>query len=514
MRNFIEIIAEKSLSPAELSMNKHEGKYLQILLKLAEAGPVSVSPEYIEKFGELVSLTPETVQAIADVIAIGAKLPTAPMFMLTNGSIVKGAWGALNKTVEYTGSEKKSYNAGHLSELLMGLAVSAKFFYSGSNITVKQLITIFNMMRIDAHQGKDNKRTANVQFAMETDVVYTDIKGKADLLTFRGVIPGISAQEFIKFAQGVQFPSDLNALMASAVRYVNESETVAKSVMQVKNDPNRNTINIVSDGTSDSKLTKADLVLSIDGKKINLFSLKTYSTPTLGQISGTTFGALTEWFMTSFNLNIEKYKEHFDPELSKEKLHENVFKLYDDVIYPKVEKLVEGQKPNKESQIVKQLVRSANLHARGANLEDVEIVKLDDSVSSGGYKILKFSDSIEDAMRMLDLHSKLIKGPKGRTIQILVKPAETLRRGEIWANLLCQFRSQLMGGYLRNYYEIGDIMVDLSELKGVDTGQAVGVKDPDDSMSADAIPSRPKRNSVIKHNMIPQVNQVGREKRA
>ena len=115
---------------------------------------------------------------------------------------------------------------------------------------------------------------------------------------------------------------------------------------------------------------------------------------------------------------------------------------------------------------------------------------------------------------MLDLHSKLIKGPKGRTIQILVKPAETLRRGEIWANLLCQFRSQLMGGYLRNYYEIGDIMVDLSELKGVDTGQAVGVKDPDDSMSADAIPSRPKRNSVIKHNMIPQVNQVGREKRA
>lgn len=514
MRKFIEIIIEKSLSPAELSMSKHGGKYLQILLKLAEAGPIAVSPEYIEKFGELVALAPETVQGIADVIAIGAKLPAAPMFVLTNGSVVKGAWGALNKTVEYTGSEKKTYNAGHLSELLMGLAVSAKFFYSGSDITVNQMISMFNMVKVDGHQGQDGKQTANVQFAMETDVVYQDIKGKADLLTFRGVIPGISAQEFIKFAQGGRFPTDLTALMASAVRYVNESETVSNSIMQVKKDPNRNTINIVSDGTTDSKLTKADLVLSIDGKKINLFSLKTYSTPTLGQISGTTFGALTEWFMTSFNLNIEKYKEHFDPELSKEKLHENVFKLYDDVIYPKVEKLVEGQKPNKESQIVKQLVRSANLHARGANLEDVEIVKLDDSVADGGYKILKFSDSIEDAMQMLDLHSKLIKGPKGRTIQILVKPADTLRRGEIWANLLCQFRSQLMGGYLRNYYEIGDIMVELSELKRLDTGRAVGIKDPKSSMSADSIPSRPKRDSKLKHDMVPQVSQVGRAKRA
>ena len=126
--------------------------------------------------------------------------------------------------------------------------------------------------------------------------------------------------------------------------------------------------------------------------------------------------------------------------------------------------------------------RSANMHARGSSMEDVEVVKLDDSVKSGGYKVLKFSDTIAEAMKKLDLHTRLIRGNQGRTIQILVEPAESLGRGRVWANLLCQFRSQLMGGYLRNYYEIGDIMVELTDIS----------KTKSDDIDADELPHRTK----------------------
>ena len=100
---------------------------------------------------------------------------------------------------------------------------------------------------------------------------------------------------------------------------------------------------------------------------------------------------------------------------------------------------------------------AAHFHARGESLEDVEIVKLDDSVSSGNYKILKFSDSLKDAMMQLDLDVRYIGKGQGRTIQIWVKPEadEKVARG---ANRICQFRTQKMGDSYRNYYEIGPMM--------------------------------------------------------
>jgi hypothetical protein len=246
---------------------------------------------------------------------------------------------------------------------------------------------------------------------------------------------------------------------------VNEAAGVAGACQQVMKDPNSNQIVITSDGTSDSKGTKADLILSIDGSPVNLLSLKTYSTPTLGQMSGVEFDTLVRWFDTSFDLDIGKYKKDLtDENLSKDQVIQKIFQLYDQVIYPQVQAQVENQKSGKEAEIVRRLARSANLHARGDKLEDVEVVKLDDKLTSGSYKILHFSDNLYDAMKMLDLHVNYNSGAKGRTIQILVKPVDEIAHGQHWANLLCQFRSQIMGNYLRNYFEIGDIMVELTQV--------------------------------------------------
>ena len=138
--------------------------------------------------------------------------------------------------------------------------------------------------------------------------------------------------------------------------------------------------------------------------------------------------------------------------------------LYDQVIFPQIEKSLATQSPGKEAAIVKQLARAANYFARGEAMEDVEIVKLDDKIKSGNYKILRFSDDLYDAMKHLDLEAKLINTGKGRTIQIWVKP-EADEKVSKSANKLCQFRTQKMGDSYRNYFETGAMLEKLTQIE-------------------------------------------------
>ena len=465
MRDLINIVTESGMSKGELSMTKHNGAYLTTLIKIATTqGQVETNPEKLSKYGNHIVLSPETLKALSTAVG-GAPLPDKPTFII-DGQQVQGSWADIYKSSQFTGLEaKKIYNTGHLAELFMGLAVSAKFFNLGRPVTVQNIIDMFGYAKLTNHiNPKTIKETSNLRFEISREIQYPT-KGKNDQLTFVAVTPGKTANEFIKYFNAKKFPDDIRSVLASAVIYVNEAAGVAGACQQVMKDPNSNQIVITSDGTSDSKGTKADLILSIDGSPVNLLSLKTYSTPTLGQMSGVEFDTLVRWFDTSFDLDIGKYKKDLtDKNLSKDQVIQKIFQLYDQVIYPQVQAQVENQKSGKEAEIVRRLARSANLHARGDKLEDVEVVKLDDKLTSGSYKILRFSDDLYDAMKMLDLHVNYNSGAKGRTIQILVKPAEEIAHGQHWANLLCQFRSQIMGNYLRNYFEIGDVMVELTQI--------------------------------------------------
>jgi hypothetical protein len=462
MRDLIDIITERGLTPAELG--KHKGAYLQKLIDLATQGPVATEPSYIEKLGPSIQLSPGTIESLKASLETGSELPSKPLFVNNTGQEYTGAWGAINKGSEYTGLEsKKTYNAGHLAELFMGLAVAAKFFNLGNSITVNLVIEMFKFSKIDTHVNpKTNKVTSNVVFTISQDIVYpATIKGKPDRLTFRGVIPGNSANAFIEQVNSENYTSDIQAVLASAVRYVNESASVEASIKQVQQDPNTNQINVTSDGTSDAKITKADLVLSVDGKKINLFSLKTYGSDTLGQISGVGFDQVNQWFSTSFGLDLSKYRSQIDKAKTPQEGFKILLKLYD-IIYPEIETLVDHQTPGQESDMVKKFVEAAKYHARGASGEDVEIVKLDDKIKTGNYKILKFSDDLYDAMKELDLETRMLKGDNSRTIQIWVKPDGS--KGMEKANKLCQFRTQKMGDSYRNYFESGIMLEKLTQI--------------------------------------------------
>lgn len=463
MRELINIVTEAGLSVGELSPEKHNGAYLKKLIQLATVGPVEASPDKKSQFPNGITLSNATILALQQTAEKNIPLPSKPVFVLGDGREVIGSWSAIHKSREYTGLEgKKTYNAGHLAELFMGLSVSAKFFNLGKPITVQNVIDMFGYVKISTHVNpKTSKATTNIRFDLSNTIEYTGKNGKADKLTFVGVIPGGSAQSFIDQVRSRNFPNDITAVLSSAVLYVNESASVAASVKQVASDPASNQIQVVSDGTSDAKMTKADIVLSIDGKKINLFSLKTYASKTMGQIAD-----LPEWFEHSFGFNLKGYEKYLDMSLPLETRVKNTVYMYDEVIWPKIVKELSNHKPSHETAIIKRLAKAANYHARGAGMEEVEVVKLDDSITSGSYKILKFSDNLHEAMSKLTLFPRRVaEGTQGRTIQILVKPESELKHGRYEANMLCQFRSQKMGQTLRNYFEIGDIMIALTELK-------------------------------------------------
>jgi hypothetical protein len=306
------------------------------------------------------------------------------------------------------------------------------------------------------------------EFSTTRIISYPDSGSKNDTLRFSAKIPAGSAQSFIRQYKEGKFEADLRAVLASAVRYCNESEAVTGACEKVHKDKNNNQIDILSDGTGDATSTKADLTLKVDGQKVNLLSLKTFSTSTLGQMSGLKFETLQRFFNTAFGVDIAPYASDFDETLPKEKLVKNLISLYDNVIYPQIKTLLDKQTPGQEAAVVNQIARAANLFARGEGMEDVEIVKLNDKLESGDYKIMRFSDSLKDAIKHYDLEAKLVGGgANGRTIQIWVKPAkdEKVVRN---SHMLCQFRSQLQGGYMRNNFETGKILEVLTEVGKVD----------------------------------------------
>lgn len=461
-----EFLKEAGLTQSELA--KHGGKYLNILLQLvgdAGTNPIEISPEYREKYGNTAQLAAQTIQALKNTQTANAPLPSAPFFLIPDpqtGQLkdTKGAWGALYKSSKFTAlAGRKEYNAGHLNELITGFSVTRKFLAVDKPITSDEVLDLMKQATTSVHQ-KDGMKSTSIKFDISTKVKYDS--AKEDDLYFVGVVPSMSAESFIKFLSTGSLPGDLNSLLSSSVKFVNEAQSVKDAIETVKSDPNNNRIDVTSDGTSDAKSTKADLKLLIDGSEKVLLSLKTSSTDTIGQISGLNFNNLKTFFEKGFNLDISGYSNWFDSTLSKEEVTQNVFRLYD-TIFTSIEKQLQNHSPGAETAIVKQLASAANFFARGEKSENVDVVKLDDSIGQGNYKILRFSDNLYDAMKALTLRAKILGKGQGRTIQILVQPdpAVVELKG---SDKLCQFRSQVMGGYLRNYFEIGPMMIKLTEI--------------------------------------------------
>jgi hypothetical protein len=162
---------------------------------------------------------------------------------------------------------------------------------------------------------------------------------------------------------------------------------------------------VVSDGISDNKGTKADLVMDIDGERINLLSVKTGESQ-LGQASGHEWQKQEDFFKTVFGVNAKSYKKTWgttNPE------HLTALReIWGKLVIPKIERLTGGNSNQKEAELIKSiatgLIRySNNINADTGDIETVDIVKLVTDPSSPGYSLLKIDHNLIQALNKVNL---------------------------------------------------------------------------------------------------------------
>lgn len=324
------------------------------------------------------------------------------------------------KSSEIKGKEA-DYNIGDIGEITLGVASAARFNKLGEEIDLEDFVNLAKMLKI---QGIAKKTSYSA--TLETQLKFK--KGKTDILSVKIVTAGRSLQAFQKFINDLESaPKNVRGTVLSSINYANEHERIEQGIEKTKNDPNQNRIEINAVGTEDQKGTKADLVMNIDGQKINLLSAKAGASQ-LGQASGKDFNKISAFFNKIFAVDIAPYQKNWTEDHEQNLL---VLKqIYSELVIPKVLKLTSGDSTQKEAGLVKQiamgLIYYSNDVGAGGESEIIDIVKLVTTPDSPGYKLMRVDDRLYAALEKVDLIGEPTPNRQGIQVSGIVNGKKTL----------------------------------------------------------------------------------------
>lgn len=324
------------------------------------------------------------------------------------------------KSSEIKGKEA-DYNIGDIGEIALGVASAARFNKLGEEIDLEDFVNLAKMLKI---QGVAKKTSYSA--TLETTLKHTN--GKKDILSVKIVTAGRSLQAFQKFITDLESsPKNVRGTILSSINYANEHERIEQGIEKTKNDPNQNRIEINAVGTEDQKGTKADLVMNIDGQKINLLSAKAGASQ-LGQASGKDFNKVSAFFNKIFAVDISQYQTQWteDHQQNLEVLKQ----IYSDLVIPKVLKLTSSDSTQKEAGLVKQiamgLIYYSNDVGAGGESEIIDIIKLVTTPDSPGYKLMRVDDRLYAALEKVNLVGEPTPNRQGIQVSGVVNGKKTL----------------------------------------------------------------------------------------
>ena len=407
--NVLDIISEDTLN-----YGGTRPLYLLNLIDLIKNGKsLSVDPAEVKKYGKTVVIDPNIIPTL---VTIYSTVKTGPKGYLESLKAVMPPLPIKDKpgqTILYTKIEKsgaimgssKEYNLGYIGEIALGVAASARFLKGGPAIDFNDFINFSKSLQMGAYISPiTNKAGQSKKLTMSGQINHTN--GKQDKFEVTIIAPGKTTAYFIKILKkSNKLPKEVHGTMMSAIHYANTAEKIAVGLERTANDPNTNLIQVVSDGISDNKGTKADLVMDIDGERINLLSVKTGESQ-LGQASGHEWQKQEDFFKTVFGVNAKSYKKTWgttNPE------HLTALReIWGKLVIPKIERLTGGDSNKKEAELIKSiatgLIRySNNINADTGDIETVDIVKLVTDPSSPGYSLLKIDHNLIQALNKVNL---------------------------------------------------------------------------------------------------------------
>jgi hypothetical protein len=408
--------AKEFLSEAGLKLAGLRKNYVDNLILLIRGNkPITLVPKAAAIHGKSVIIDQseaDRIQSILDASAGGLTsngyLELAPIgkIKLSGGKSQFINLPDIEKSPEIKGKDS-DYNIGDIGEIALGVAAGAKFLAAGAEVGSREFVDLALKMTQNTVVGKKGQLLDSLKLTYRGPLVHAS--GKQDNVDIIVVAPGRSVKAFVEMMNTIEmnqkFPPEVKGTILSALEYARNAPKIKAGIEQTAADPNTNTIEVVCDGVSDQKGTKADLILHIDGKRINLISAKTGPSQ-LGQASGHEWTKQVTFFSTVFGVNVSKYQDAWGT--TNEEHLSALQGIYSMLIIPKIQRLTGGNSVQAEAALVKSiasgLIRySNNYDEKTSQVETVDIVKLSTEPGTPGFSLLRVDARLEAALMKTDL---------------------------------------------------------------------------------------------------------------
>ena len=407
-------------------------------------------------------------------------------------------------------------NKGDIAEAILGSAITAKFQKGGRDVTTQDVV---NILKGVVAQGEVEGTTDYQTVGVEDDnysfgLTLNSASMKPLKLWMEEDDPMGSTTDFVlvtKFEVAPATIKDLQTQVKHAVEYANSNKRAITAVEKAKADPNKNKVEVISDGgdATQQSVTKVDLKIAYDGQTTRLLSLKAGSVKQFGQVSGAEWETVSDFFESIFDFRLpDNLKADFgfkgrDQEDYKEYNYgEGPFaKLYSEMT-KQVAAYTKGDNTQAEYKLVQKVYDAINFHATRGE-EGVTMVILSPSAKVA-YKELAFDARLLAALELYDLQVVNEPGLANHRISIVgnLKTDEAVdtlgKDGAVKIpskNILVQLRTALSGGAIRNVVEMGPLLKDIANIEKLDKSEAAQKKAEPTADAPETPMDRPKQSN-------------------
>ena len=378
-------------------------------------------------------------------------------------------------------SGKLRVNLGNMAEIALGCAVTAKFKKQQGDIDYDDFIALASeliqseagLVEAAAGQNKVTFRITVPSADKKAFIAYLKMDPRGKTLDDYGV-----AKDTIK---------GMDSHITNAIEYANTSNRVAGAIKTAAVDyPEENIIDIVSDGgnSEEQKSTKADLKILVDGRSINLLSIKAGNVGQFGQVSGWEFERLNEFFEKTFDISLsEKAKAAFvhkrvkdpddesvedeleDAEAMRLKNYQNGFK----VAYAEVFQTLNSLAEKNQIELIERVYNGLYYHATRRDPQ-VEMVILSPNAKKAFHE-LTFGEDLRETLDDYNFSANVGKSDSGmHIIEItgnLLNASLNESRGK--TQLLIKVRSYAQASTVRNIVEMGPLLKHIADREEIES---------------------------------------------
>jgi hypothetical protein len=408
-------------------------------------------------------------------------------------------------------SGKLRVNLGNMAEIALGCAVTAKFKKQQGDISYDEVIAV-----------------ATELIQSEAGMVEADA-GK-DKVTFRITVPSGDKKAFIAYLKmdprektledyGVDKKTikGIDNHIKNAIEYANTSNRVAGAIKTAAVDySEENVIDIVSDGgnAEEQKSTKADLKILVDGRSINLLSIKAGKVGQFGQVSGWEFERLNEFFEKTFDIHLSEtvqkafvHKRVKDPnndsvedeieDIAAMRLqnYQNGFK----VAYSEVFKTLNSLAERNQVELIERVYNGLYDHATRKDPQ-VEMVILTPDATTA-FKELTFGPELRETLDDYNFSVNVGKSEKG--MHIIEINGALLGKDKGTTQLLIKVRSYAQGATVRNIIEMGPLLKHIADRQEIEARKQKKEKDNQTTSGEEPVAKTPAPAPVANTPLAP-----------